>query len=236
MPHLPRHIAIIMDGNGRWAKQRGLPRYRGHKAGSEAARRVIDLCAKQDIKFLTLWAFGIENWRRPANEVRYLMNLFYRVLRKNMVELHKNSVRLTVIGSRENLSKKLVQVIDEAEELTRNNDRLCLNVAFNYSGRWDILSGLKKSLQAIQAGDLDIDAVDEEYFRQQLCLSGQPEPDLFIRTSGELRISNFILWQLAYAELYFTDVFWPDFGEEQFTEALQVFADRERRFGGLSEK
>lgn len=236
MPHLPRHIAIIMDGNGRWAKQRGVPRYRGHKAGSEAARRVIDLCDKRDIKFLTLWAFGIENWRRPANEVRYIMNLFYRVLRKNLADLHKNNVRLTVVGSRNNLSKKLVQVIDEAEELTRNNDRLCLNIAFNYSGRWDILSGLKKSLQAVQAGDVELDAIDEDYFRQQLALADQPEPDLFIRTSGELRLSNFMLWQLAYAELYFTDVFWPDFGEEQFTEALQAFADRERRFGGLIEK
>jgi undecaprenyl diphosphate synthase len=225
MNKLPKHIAIVMDGNGRWAKKRGLPRVAGHKAGGEAAKEIIKVCSQKGIEALTLFAFGAENWNRPAEEVDNLMNLFFEALQKNTKDLNEYNIRLCVIGDHARLNKKLVDKIINVQKETATNTGLKLNVAINYSGRWDIWQAVEKTLQA--------EEVSQEIFQSHLCLHDLPEPDLFIRTSGEQRISNFLLWQLAYTELYFTDILWPDFHGQALEEALLAYAKRERRFGGL---
>jgi undecaprenyl diphosphate synthase len=233
MNKLPRHIAIIMDGNGRWAKKRNLPRSAGHRAGGKSAQEIIRTCSEKGIEVLTLWAFGTENWNRPAEEINYLMKLFFDVLQKNINDLQKYSIQLRIIGDSVRLDKKLQDKIVEAQQLSANNTGLKLNVGISYSGRWDILQAVKKLGHTIEAGQLKAEQITQEYFQSLLCLHDLPEPDLFIRTSGELRISNFLLWQLAYTELYFTDILWPDFHKDDLENALKAYARRERRFGGL---
>ena len=229
MNKLPRHIAIIMDGNGRWAKQHNLPRLTGHKAGGTAAREIIKACSQRGIEVLTLFAFGIENWKRPHEEVDNLMKLLFTTLQKHTADLHKYNIQLRIIGDRTRLNKKLQNKILSAEQETVQNTGLKLNTAINYSGRWDILQAVQRLTKEVKSGE----PITQEYFQSLLSLHDLPEPDLFIRTSGEQRISNFLLWQLAYTELYFTDILWPDFHEQELEKALQAYASRERRFGGL---
>ena len=230
---LPRHIAIIMDGNGRWAKQRHLPRSAGHRGGLEAAKKMIRLCAERGIHVLTLFAFSSENWRRPDGEITDLMGLFLRALQHDVNELHKNNIQFRVIGDYQRLSDRLRNGIFEAEKLTQNNSGLKLVVAMDYGGRWDIMQAAMRLSEDVKAGVVDTESVNEAVFSRYLTTHDLPDPDLFIRTSGELRISNFLLWQLAYSEFYFTDVFWPDFGEAELEKALHFFSTRERRFGAL---
>jgi undecaprenyl diphosphate synthase len=228
---LPRHIAIIMDGNGRWAKKRLLPRVAGHQAGVEAVRGVVEACGKKRIEVLTLFAFSSENWRRPAAEVGLLMELFVQTLKREVKRLHANNVRLRVIGERSAFDPKLQDGIAGAEELTRDNTGLTVVIAANYGGRWDIAQAARALAARVEAGQLTSADVKPEALEPHLSLHGLPEPDLFIRTGGEQRISNFLLWQLAYTELFFTDVLWPDFNEALLDEALASFARRQRRFG-----
>jgi undecaprenyl diphosphate synthase len=233
---LPRHVAIIMDGNGRWAERRRLPRFAGHKAGVEALRGVVETCGRRGIGVLTLFAFSSENWRRPKEEVGLLMGLFVTALEQRVRELHQNNVRLRVVGERDAFSVKLQEQIEEGERLTRRNTGLQLVIAANYGGRWDIVQATRRIARAVQTGMLKPEDVDPEVFRAHLSLHELPEPDLFIRTGGEQRISNFLLWDLAYTELYFTETLWPDFGPEAFEEALASFAARQRRFGRTGEQ
>ncbi|MES9824291.1 MAG: isoprenyl transferase [Candidatus Thiodiazotropha endolucinida] len=228
---LPRHIAIIMDGNGRWAKKRGLPRYAGHPAGVEAVRGVVEACVELQIPVLTLFAFSSENWQRPQKEVNLIMDLFLRSLKKEVRRLDRNHVKLKVIGDRSAFATNLQAQIDEAEQQTATNQGLLLQVAANYGGRWDITQAAKRLAEQVQSGEISPDQIDEERFSQNLCITNLPEPDLFIRTGGEQRISNFLLWQCAYTELYFTDLLWPDFNRKALDEALHVFSRRQRRFG-----
>jgi undecaprenyl diphosphate synthase len=234
MQKLPQHIAIIMDGNGRWAKQRGLPRMSGHKAGADTVRKITEYCSSlKEIKVLTLWAFSTENWNRPTEEVNYLMDLFVLNLKREGRRLHRNGIRLRIIGNKEQLPIKLQQAIKEIEELTVANVGLQLVMAINYSGRWDLLQATQKLAGKVLDGIIKPDNITAEDIRAELCLADVPEPDLCIRTSGEVRISNFFLWQLAYTELYFTEVFWPDFSATELDKALAVYARRERRFGTI---
>ncbi|MEW8690187.1 MAG: isoprenyl transferase [Candidatus Thiodiazotropha endolucinida] len=228
---LPRHIAIIMDGNGRWAKKRGLPRYAGHPAGVEAVRGVVEACVELQIPVLTLFAFSSENWQRPQKEVNLIMDLFLRSLKKEVRRLDRNHVKLKVIGDRSAFAANLQAQIDEAEQQTASNQGLLLQVAANYGGRWDITQAAKRLAEQVQSGEISPDQIDEERFSQNLCITNLPEPDLFIRTGGEQRISNFLLWQCAYTELYFTDLLWPDFNRQALDEALHDFSRRQRRFG-----
>ncbi len=228
---LPRHVAIILDGNGRWAKRRFLPRIAGHRAGMESVREIVALCGKKGIEVLTVFAFSSENWRRPEQEVGLLMELFVSALQRESSKLHKNGVRLQVVGAREQFGPKLQQEIKKAESLTADNSGLRLVIAANYGGCWDIAQATKQLAKEVAAGELNVDEIDEAAIAQRLTLSGLPDPDLFIRTGGEKRISNFLLWQLAYTELYFTDTLWPDFKAAAFDEALASFAQRQRRFG-----
>lgn len=232
--NLPQHIAIIMDGNGRWAKQRFLPRVAGHRSGVETVREVIKCCVKRDIKVLSLFAFSSENWRRPTQEVGYLMELFFSALEREVKTLHENKVRMRFIGDRSRFSERLCQKISEVENLTQANPGLTLIIAADYGGQWDICQAVKKLTQAVEAGTLSSSDISPEKIASQLSFADLPDPDLFIRTSGELRISNFMLWQLAYSELYFTDTLWPDFNEAEFDKALTQYAHRERRFGHSS--
>lgn len=231
---LPRHIAIVMDGNGRWAEYRGLPRIEGHKAGVDAVKRMIRCCMEKKIACLSLFAFSSENWSRPIDEVNFLMELFVQALQKELTELNQHGVKMRFTGDRNALAPALQKQMNEAEFLTRNNQQLILNVVMNYGGKWDIVNAAKKISQAVSAGDLVLDDINEQVFEQFLDTYGLPEPDLFIRTSGELRISNFFLWQLAYTELYFTEVHWPDFNEQELELALASFGKRKRRFGQIS--
>lgn len=233
MNNLPKHVVIIMDGNGRWALQRKFPRILGHKEGGKAAEKVIKSCIQKGIEVLTLFAFSTENWNRPQEEVNFLMELFLKVLNKDIKKIHKNNIKLRIIGETSSLNKKLRNKIIQAEELTSINTGLKLNIAINYSGRWDIFQAAKNIALAVEFGKLKAQDVTQEVFKSKLCLFDLPEPDLFIRTSGELRISNFLLWQLAYTELYFTDTLWPDFNEQTLDEALSAYAARERRFGAI---
>ncbi|MES9830166.1 MAG: isoprenyl transferase [Candidatus Thiodiazotropha sp.] len=228
---LPRHIAIIMDGNGRWAKKRGLPRYAGHPAGVEAVRGVVEACVELQIPVLTLFAFSSENWQRPQKEVNLIMDLFLRSLKKEVRRLDRNHVKLKVIGDRSAFATNLQAQIEEAEQQTASNQGLLLQVAANYGGRWDITQAAKRLAEQVESGDISPDQIDEERFSQHLCITNLPEPDLFIRTGGEQRISNFLLWQCAYTELYFTDLLWPDFNRKALDEALHDFSRRQRRFG-----
>ncbi|GMQ83825.1 MAG: polyprenyl diphosphate synthase [Gammaproteobacteria bacterium] len=228
---LPRHVAIIMDGNGRWAKARSLPRYMGHRAGVKTVRRVVEACRHRGIEALTLFAFSSENWRRPKVEVGLLMDLFVRTLKKEVNRLDRNNVRIQFIGDRSAFDPKLHRMMDAAERQTAENDGLTLVIAANYGGRWDLVEAAKRMAARAVAGELSIDEIDSETLGRELCNANLPEPDLFIRTGGEQRISNYLLWQLAYTELYFTDLLWPEFDTEAFDEALRSFACRQRRFG-----
>ena len=230
---LPQHLAIIMDGNGRWAARRGKPRTYGHQAGTEVARGIVRAVAERGIPILTVYAFSSENWRRPQYEVRRLMSLFRRALDREVDQLDENGVRLNFIGRREAFSRSLQRGMARAETLTRDNSRLLLNVAASYGGRADIVGAARMLAEQVRRGELAPEAIDEKMFGQALQLGDQPEPDLFIRTGGERRLSNYLLWNLAYSELYFSDTLWPDFSEAELDAALADFQQRERRFGGL---
>lgn len=230
---IPKHIAVIMDGNGRWARKRFLPRIAGHKRGVETVRDLVKQCVQLKVEYLTLFAFSSENWRRPAEEVSFLMGLFMSALKREVVKLHQNNIKLVMIGDRSRFDAALITQIDESEKLTANNTGLILTIAANYGGRWDVLQAVNKMQQAVPqlTGHYR-----EEHLTPYLSMSYAPEPDLFIRTGGEKRISNFLLWQLAYSELYFTDTLWPDFNEVAFNLAIQSYQQRERRFGRTSEQ
>ncbi|MCL1126638.1 polyprenyl diphosphate synthase [Shewanella surugensis] len=228
---VPQHVAIIMDGNGRWAQGQGKPRVLGHQAGVKAVRRAVSTAREMGITSLTLFAFSSENWRRPDKEVSLLMQLFFTVLQREIKLLQKNGVRLNIIGDISRFSDRLQKKIISAQEQTSNNNDLVLNVAANYGGRWDILQAAQKLAQQVQSGELAHEAFTEEALSAQLSMQDQPEVDLIIRTGGDYRISNFILWQAAYAELVFMDTLWPDFNESHFKEAVTTFAMRQRRFG-----
>jgi len=230
---IPRHIAIIMDGNGRWARKRFLPRVAGHQRGVESVRTIIRVCKEQGVTHLTLFAFSSENWRRPAEEVSFLMGLFMRSLRKEVERLHANHIRFRVIGDLSGFDAPLVEKIRQAEALTADNTEFCLTIAANYGGRWDILQAVSRMLQKYPQ---QREGFSEQQLAAELAFNYGPEPDLFIRTGGERRISNFLLWQLAYTELYFTDTLWPDFGEEALNAAIASYQSRERRFGRTSEQ
>jgi undecaprenyl diphosphate synthase len=227
----PAHVAIIMDGNGRWAKARALPRTAGHRRGAEAVRRAVNCAVELGIGYLTLFGFSSENWKRPATEVDDLMGLMRRYLESDIEELHQNGIRLRVIGERGRLPKDIVRLIEESESRTRDNRRLNLTVAISYGGRQEILSAARRLAEAVAAGNLDPTAIDETRFSAQLATAGMPDPDLVIRTSGEQRISNFLLWQSAYSELVFIDKLWPDFTKDDLAYAISEFQRRDRRYG-----
>jgi undecaprenyl diphosphate synthase len=229
---VPRHVAIIMDGNGRWASQRHLPRVAGHRRGVEAVRAAVRACGERGVEYLTLFAFSSENWRRPAEEVSLLMQLFQGVLVSEVEKLHRNGIRLKVIGDTTRFDSRIRELIERAEHLTAANRRLTLTVAANYGGRWDILQALGKLVR--ERPELAAGQIAEESLAPYLSMSYAPEPDLFIRTGGEQRVSNFLLWQLAYAELYFTEQLWPDFDAAALDQAIASFRKRERRFGRTS--
>ena len=233
---IPRHVAIIMDGNGRWAQNRGKPRHTGHKAGVKSVRSSVEYSAKQGIEVLTLFAFSSENWQRPEKEVTLLMDLFLVALKNEVKKLNKNNVRLKVIGDTSAFNSKLQAQIEQAEQQTEKNTGLVLQVAANYGGRWDITQAARKLAAEVQQGQLDPALITESRLQSALSFADLPEVDLFIRTGGDLRISNFILWQAAYAELYFTPVLWPDFDEGAYQNALDDFAGRQRRFGKTAEQ
>ena len=229
---VPQHVAIIMDGNGRWARRRNLPRIAGHRAGAENLRRIINACAEFGIKILTIYAFSTENWERPEDEVRGLMNIFTRVLDQELKDLHRQGVCLHHLGDLNGIEPALQKKVRDALELTRNNDRLILNVAFNYGGRAEILHAVRQML----ADGVSPDELTEELFSSYLFTAGLPDPDLVIRTSGELRVSNFLIWQAAYAEYVAAPEMWPDFGREELYAAIVEYSKRDRRYGGLSQK
>lgn len=234
--NLPRHVAMIMDGNGRWALKRRLPRIAGHKAGVETVRGVVELCAKKEIEVLTLFAFSSENWRRPEKEVSLLMELFVTALGREVRKLNKNNVKLKVIGDRSSFNRRLQNKVVAAEKLTEDNTGLVVVIAANYGGRWDITQAAKKMGEQVASGKINASDITSELLDSYLSLTEFPEPDFFIRTGGEQRVSNFLLWQLAYTEMYFTDTLWPDFNKEALTDALKSFAGRQRRFGQTGEQ
>ncbi|GGA20785.1 polyprenyl diphosphate synthase [Dyella nitratireducens] len=231
LKHIPRHIGIVMDGNGRWAKTRHRPRSFGHNAGRKAVREVVEGCIRHGVEALTLFAFSSENWQRPPDEVNALLDLFMRALDKEVDELDENGVRLRFIGDLSAFDKPLRQRMVDAMERTAGNIKLHLNIAVNYGGRWDVVQAARKVAMAVAQGELSVDAIDEAAFDRWTSLSEVPPLDLFIRTGGDHRISNFLLWQLAYAELYFTETLWPDFNQASLQLAINDFARRERRFG-----
>ncbi len=233
---LPQHIAIIMDGNGRWAKARGKPRVFGHKNGVSAVRKAISSSAKLGIKAVTLFAFSSENWRRPEDEVGILMELFISVLSTEVKKLHKNNLRLRIIGDTSRFSRRLQEKIAHAEEMTASNTGMVINIAANYGGKWDITQAAKRVAEDVKRGQIAPEDIEESTIAQYLTMSDLPEVDLLIRTSGECRISNFMLWQMAYAEIYFTPIFWPEFDEASLIEAVTWYVNRERRFGCTGEQ
>lgn len=228
---IPQHIAIIMDGNGRWAQQRSKTRVVGHKAGVESVRSTVTKARQVGVKALTLFAFSSENWQRPAKEVSVLMDLFMFVLTREVKRLHKNNIKFQVVGDLSRFSEKLQKKIVTAQQLTENNTSMVLSVAANYGGRWDIAHAAKILAKQVQEHQITLDDINEETLSQHLCLADLPELDLLIRTGGDFRISNFLLWQAAYAEFYFTETLWPDFNEQELKKALSVFGQRERRYG-----
>ncbi len=230
---VPRHIAIIMDGNGRWAAARGLPRVEGHRRGVEAVRRTVRAAADIGIQYLTIFSFSAENWTRPASEISELMGLLRRFIRNDLADLHRSGVRVRVIGEREGLAPDIARLLIEAEELTKENDRLILVVAFNYGARQEIVRAAKRLAKEVAAGTLQADEVDIERLSQAFDAPEIPDPDLIIRTSGEQRLSNFLLWQSAYSELVFVPTYWPDFDRAALETAIREYQQRERRFGGL---
>ncbi len=233
---IPRHIAIIMDGNGRWAQKRFMPRAIGHQAGVKAVRKIVEYCARQEVKVLTLFAFSSENWRRPEEEVSLLMGLFTATLQREINKLDRNNIRLRFIGDRTKFSDKLQEKMLEGEFQTKDNNALTLVVAANYGGRWDMSQAFQTIMEKIMAGDLESQDISEQLINQYLSTSDLPEPDLFIRTGGEQRVSNFLLWQLAYTELYFTETLWPDFDQHSLEDAIKSFKSRQRRFGHTGEQ
>lgn len=233
---IPRHIAIVMDGNGRWAKLRHRPRTFGHNAGRKAVRNVVEGCLRQDVKVLTLFAFSSENWQRPQDEVGALMELFVRALDKEVDELHGNGVRIRFMGDLSAFDAGLRQRMMAAMARTAGNDALHLNIAVSYGGRWDIVQAARKAAEAVARGELRAEEIDEKLLGHWMCLADLPPLDLFIRTGGECRVSNFLLWQLAYAELHFTDTLWPDFDQASLKSAIEDYARRERRFGKTGEQ
>ena len=228
---IPTHVAVIMDGNGRWAEARTLPRHAGHRSGVKSVRETVETAARRGISYLTLFAFSSENWQRPAEEVSGLMRLFLEALQREVDDLHRNNVRLTFIGARDQLQAGLIRKIAAAEEQTRNNSGLNLIVAVAYGGRWDIVTAARNLAARVLNKELSVADIDEEKLGGELALAGVPDPDLLIRTGGEQRVSNFLLWNMAYAELWFCDCLWPEFGERQFDEALSYYASRQRRYG-----
>lgn len=233
---IPQHIAIIMDGNGRWAKRRALPRVAGHHEGVNSVRDIVEACGQLGVKYLTLYTFSTENWKRPKEEVSILMRLLLSSLRDECDNLHKNNVRLKTIGDFASLPAEVQDEFLDAIELTKNNTGLTLILALSYSGRWDLNSAMKKIAEEVKAGKLQPAMITDEIISDHLSTQGIPDPDLLIRTSGELRISNFLLWQLAYSEMYVTDILWPDFRRKQLYEAIESYQNRERRFGLVSEQ
>ena len=226
---VPRHVALVMDGNGRWAKQRYMPRYFGHKSGVDALVRVINTFAERGVEYLTVFAFSSENWKRPADEVSGLMGLVLVSVSKYLTKLAGDGVRIRIVGDREAVSEKLRKAWDHAEEITKHNTRINLSVAFNYGGRWDVMQACRQAL----AEGLKPEQLDEDWLSSRMAMAFAPDPDLFIRTGGEMRISNFLLWQTAYSELFFTECLWPDFGIAEIDAAFAAYARRERRFGTL---
>jgi undecaprenyl diphosphate synthase len=235
-PRPPLHVAIIMDGNGRWAKARGLPRPMGHRAGIEAVRRTLEAAEHLQIGYLTLYSFSSENWSRPAEEIGELMGLLRTYLRSDLATFHKEGIRIRVIGDRKRLPADIVDMIEHAEDLTQDNKKLTLTLALNYGGRQEITAAARGLAKAVERGQLQAEAIDEHVFESFLFTGGTPDPDLVIRTSGEKRISNFLLWQSAYAEYVFLDVLWPDFSGEHLAQAIEEFARRERRYGATASK
>jgi len=235
-PTIPQHVAIIMDGNGRWAKKRMMPRTYGHKKGVDATRKSIAFFAQAGVKHLTLFAFSSENWSRPEDEVSTLMSLFVSSLQKNTDELHQKGIRIRFIGDRTAFNSRLVNQIEESEQKTQDNQLMTLNIAANYGGQWDIINAVQTLAQRVKAGDIQPDDIDNAALEKHLSLADSPHPDLFIRTGGEQRISNFLLWQVAYSELYFSQLLWPDFDEAEMSNALEDFSSRQRRFGKTGEQ
>ncbi len=234
--HVPRHVAIIMDGNGRWAQSRGLPRAVGHRMGVEAVRRTVRAAIELGIDYVTLYSFSSENWSRPLAEIDDLMGLMKRFIRRDLAELHRSGVRIVVIGERDRVDPELLSLMDEAGELTKANTALTLVIAFNYGSRREIASAARKLAEKAMRGEIVPDDITPELLGAQLETSGVPDPELLIRTSGELRLSNFLLWQAAYTEFVFLDAYWPDFGRELLIDAIKQYAARNRRFGGLSQR
>ncbi len=233
---IPQHIAIIMDGNGRWAKKRALPRVAGHNEGVNSVRDIVEASAQIGVKYLTLYTFSTENWKRPQDEVSILMRLLLSSLRDECDNLHKNNVRLKTIGDFSSLPSDVQDEFLDAIDLTKNNTGLTLVLALSYSGRWDITFAMKRIAEQVKTGKIDPEMITDEMITKSLVTSGIPDPDLLVRTSGELRVSNFLLWQLAYSEIYVTDVLWPDFRRKQLYEAIESYQNRERRFGLVSEQ
>ncbi len=233
---LPKHIAVIMDGNGRWAKQKGMPRIFGHKNGVKAVKEITEAAAKIGIEYLTLYAFSTENWNRPAIEVDALMRLLVETIKKEINDLNKNGIRLNAIGDISKLPPRSKTALEEAIEETKANSKMVLNLALNYSAKWEIVNAVQKIATSVQNGDLNVSNIDADYFSQQLETAGMPDPELLIRTSGEKRISNYLLWQLAYTELLFLDIYWPDFKESHLIDCIIEYQNRERRFGKTSEQ
>lgn len=229
---VPRHVAIIMDGNGRWATKRYMPRVAGHKKGVEAVRTIVEACVERGVEYLTLFAFSSENWRRPADEVSLLMRLFVTALEREVVKMHANNIRLKVVGDLSRFDASLQELIASAERRTASNSRLTVTICANYGGRWDIMQAVNKMV----ANNPGVTDYSEEKLAPYLSMSYAPEPDLFIRTGGEERVSNFLLWQLAYTEFYFTDTYWPDFDGGELDRAISSYQQRERRFGRTSEQ
>ena len=234
--NMPRHVGIVMEGNGRWAEQRGMDRREGHRAGVEALRRIVRAAGDLDIQYLTVFSFSTQNWGRPRREVDFLMSLFERYIEADLAELHAQNVRVRMIGRREGISDKICRMIDRAESLTAENTAMNLQIAFNYGGREEMADAASRLAQRAVNGTLDPNAITVDVMNAEMLTAGMPDPDLVIRTSGEYRLSNFMLWQSAYSEFYFSDVLWPDFGHDELLEAVQQFANRERRFGLLKEQ
>jgi len=232
---LPRHVAFIMDGNGRWAKKRFLPRIAGHKAGVEALKKVIRYSSQVGIKYVTVYAFSTENWRRPEKEVKGILELLVTAMNKEFDELIANDVKIKMLGIEENLPKKVRKAFYDAEEKTKNNKGLQFNIAFNYGSRKEILHSVKEISKLVKAEAIEVNEIDESLFERFLYTKDIPDPDLVIRTSGEVRLSNFLLWQISYSEFYFTDTYWPDFDETAYQKALDEYSNRKRRFGSLKE-
>lgn len=233
---IPKHIAIIMDGNGRWAKKRGLPRVAGHKRGVDTVKDIVEACAEIGVKFLTLYTFSTENWKRPKDEVSTLMRLLLNSLKNRVDELCENDIKLTTIGDTDALPYEVQKQLKADIERTKNNKKMVLNLALSYSGRWEILEAVKKISRAVEKGDIKADEINEQLFSKFLTTKDLPDPDLVIRTSGEFRVSNFLLWQIAYSEFVITDIYWPDFNRHHLYESIRAFQKRERRFGKVSEQ